>query len=297
VNHILTFISCFYHLREGGWSFLSKSTYLYFICVFLVLLVSKLKARRGNIMYPNLLGEFLGTMTLIAFGDSVVANLVLKDTKGNGAGWVHVNWGWSFALMMGIYVAWAFGAGEADLNPVVTLFKLLVGGHYDLPQAIATMIAEMAGGVVGGVIVYLGFLNHWEATEDPGLKLAVFSTGPARRNLGANFITEVIATFLLIMGIQCIVKSLGSDQAAVQVNTNLLPFMIGGLLYVLGAGFGGPTGYGMNPARDMGPRIAHAILPIPGKGGNDWQFGLQIATAGPIVGSLIAVLAYKLSGF
>jgi glycerol uptake facilitator protein len=248
-------------------------------------------------MYPNLLGEFLGTMTLVAFGDAVVANLVLKDTKGNGAGWVHVSWGWAFALMMGIYVAWAFGAPEADLNPVVTLFKLLIGGHYDVAQAIVTMFAEVAGGVAGGVVVYFTYLNHWEATEDPGLKLAVFSTGPARRNYGANFLTEVIATIFLIMGIQCIVKSLGSEPAATQVNLNLLPFMIGGLLFVLGAGFGGPTGYGMNPARDMGPRIAHALLPIPGKGGNDWEFGLKVATAGPIVGALISVLAYKLSGF
>ncbi|MDR1650489.1 MAG: aquaporin family protein [Synergistaceae bacterium] len=245
----------------------------------------------------NLLGEFLGTMTLVAFGDSVVANLLLKDSKGNGAGWVHVNWGWSFALMMGIYVAWAFGAGEADLNPAVTLFKLLIGGHYTLAQAIPTMVAEVAGGIAGGVVVYFLYLNHWEATDDPGAKLGIFATGPARRNLGANFLTEVIATFFLIMGIQAIVKQLGTDPAANQVNLNLLPFMIGGLLYVLGAGMGGPTGYGMNPARDMGPRIAHAILPIPGKGGSDWQFGLSVATAGPIVGALAAVAAYKAAGW
>jgi glycerol uptake facilitator protein len=248
-------------------------------------------------MFPNLLGEFLGTMTLVAFGDSVVANLVLKDTKGNGAGWVHVNWGWSFALMMGIYVAWAFSAGEADLNPAVTLFKLLVGGHYSAAQAIATMVAEVAGGVVGGVVVWALYLNHWAATEDPGLKLAVFATGPARRDLGANFVTEVIATFFLIMGIQAIVKALGTEPAATQVNLNLLPFMIGGLLYALGAGMGGATGYGMNPARDMGPRIAHAILPIPGKGSNDWQFGFSVATAGPIVGALISVAAFKAAGW
>lgn len=241
----------------------------------------------------NLLGEFLGTMTLCAFGDSVVANLVLKDTKGNGAGWVHVNWGWSFGLMMGIYAAWAFGAGEADLNPAVTIFKFLIGGHYTASQVIPTIIAEVAGGTVGGVVVYFLYLNHWEITEDPGLKLAVFSTGPAKRDLLPNFITEVIATFFLIMGIQCIVRAMGSSE----VNLYLLPFMIGGLLYALGAGMGGATGYGMNPARDMGPRIAHAILPIPGKGTNDWQFGLSVATAGPIVGALVAVAAYKLAGW
>ncbi|MDR3320920.1 MAG: aquaporin family protein [Synergistaceae bacterium] len=245
----------------------------------------------------NLLGEFLGTMTLVAFGDSIVANLVLSDTKGNGAGWVHVNWGWSFGLMMGIYVAWAFGAAEADLNPAVTLFKFLVGGHYTAVQIIPTMLAELAGGAAGAVVVYFLYLNHWAPTEDPGLKLAVFSTGPARRDLGANFLTEVIATFFLIMGIQAIVKQLGTEPAAAQVNLNLLPFMIGGLLYALGAGMGGPTGYGMNPARDMGPRIAHALLPIPGKGPNDWEFGLAVATAGPFVGALISVAAFKAAGW
>ncbi|GHV27708.1 major intrinsic protein [Synergistales bacterium] len=250
-------------------------------------------------MFPNLLGEFLGTMTLVAFGDSVVANLVLKDTKGNGAGWVHVNWGWAFGLMMGIYVAWAYGAGEADLNPAVTIFKFLVGGHYDsIAQVIATIAAEVAGGVAGGVVVYLLYLNHWACTEDPGLKLAVFSTGAARRDYGANFLTEVIATFFLIMGIQAIVKCLGpAGSDANVVNLNLLPFMIGGLLYALGAGMGGTTGYGMNPARDMGPRIAHAILPIPGKGSSDWQWGFIVATAGPIVGGLLAVAAFKASGW
>ena len=242
-------------------------------------------------MYSNLLGEFLGTMTLVTFGDTVVANLVLKDTKGNGAGWVHVNWGWSFALMMGIYAAWAFGAPEGDLNPVVTIFKYL-RGVYPLSQAIATIIAEMAGGIVGGVIVYCAFLNHWSITDDPGLKLAVFSTGPARRDMGANFTSEVIATFFLIMGIQCIVKNMSGDTSAF-----LLPFMIGGLLYTIGAGFGGTTGYSMNPARDMGPRIAHAFLPIPGKGGNDWGYGLIVASGGPLVGALIAVVACKMVGF
>ena len=124
-------------------------------------------------MYSNLLGEFVGTMVLCAFGNTVVANLVLKDTKGNGAGWVHVNWGWSFGLMMGIFAAWAFGAPQADLNPAVTLFKAL-GGVYTIPQTIATCIAEVAGGTAGGIVAYFTYLNHWEATEDPGLKLAVF---------------------------------------------------------------------------------------------------------------------------
>ena len=246
-------------------------------------------------MYPNLLGEFLGTMTLVTFGDGVVANLLLKDSKGNGAGWVHICWGWAFAVMMGVFVATAFGAPQADINPAVTIFKLLAAtAGYTFAQAICTVIAQMAGGVVGGVLVYLLYSNHWAATEDPGLKLAVFSTGPGRRNLAANFMTEVIATFFLIMGLMCIFHKFSGIGGA---SPNLGPLMVAGLIYVLGSAMGGPTGYALNPARDMGPRIAHAFLPIPGKGPNDWQYGLIVATAGPLVAALIAVLAYSLAGF
>lgn len=240
-------------------------------------------------MYSNLLGEFVGTMLLCAFGNGVVANLVLADTKGNGAGWVHVNWGWAFGLMVGIFGAWALGAPQADLNPAVTLFKTL-GGVYTIPQAIATCVAEVAGGVAGGVFAYISYSNHWEVTKDPGLKLAVFATGPARRNYTANFISEVLATFMLIFGIMVIVNKAG------EVPKYLVPFMIGGLLYAIGAGFGGTTGYGMNPARDMGPRIAHAILPIPGKGGSDWEFGLKVATAGPLVGGVVTFFICRALG-
>ena len=245
-------------------------------------------------MYPNLLGEFLGTMTLVAFGDGVVANLVLKDTKGNSAGWVHVCWGWAFSVMLGIFVAVAYGAPQADINPAVTIFKLLAIGVYSFPQAILTIIAQMAGGVVGGVLVYLLYLNHWAVTEDPGLILAVFSTGPARRDFRANFITEVIATIFLIMGIMCIFHANSNIGG---FNPNMGPFMVAGLIYVLGSAMGGPTGYSLNPARDLGPRIAHAILPIPNKGGNDWQYGLIVAASGPIVAALICVFLYMLSGF
>jgi glycerol uptake facilitator protein len=228
-------------------------------------------------------------MTLTAFGCGVVANAVLKDTKGNSAGWVHINWGWAFSVMMGVYVAGAFGAPQGDINPAVTLFKFLAGtAGYTFIQAVFTMLVQFAGGTAGGMIVYLLYLNHWEVTENPGLKLAVFGTGPARRNLGANCLTEVIATFFLIMGIMCIVQ--GNPGA-------LTPFLVGGLIYVLGSAMGGPTGYSMNPARDLGPRLAHALLPIPGKGTNDWQYGIMVAAGGPIVGALIAVFAYMLAGF
>lgn len=240
-------------------------------------------------MYSNLFGEFVGTMVLCAFGNATVANLVLKDTKGNGAGWVHVNFGWAFGLMVAIFAAWAMGAPQGDLNPAVTLFKTL-GGVYTIPQAAATMAAELLGGTAGACVAYLAYLNHWGATEDPVLKLAVFSTIPARRDFVANFITEVICTVVLICGIMVIVNKAG------EVPKYLVPFMIAGLLYALGAGFGGSTGYAANPARDMGPRIAHAILPIPGKGNNDWQYGLTVATLGPIAGGFVAFAISRLTG-
>jgi glycerol uptake facilitator protein len=248
-------------------------------------------------MYPNLLGELIGTMVLIVFGDGVVANLVLKDSKGNGAGWIHICWGWTFAVTFGIFAAWSFGAGEADLNPAVTLFKGLSGVYAGgVPQVVATMIAELIGGILGGVLVYAMYSNHWAATEDPGSKLAVFSTTPARRNLPANFLSEAIATTIFIVGIQMIFKGTATSGGTVPVF--MIPLLVGFLIFVMGAACGGPTGYALNPARDMGPRIAHAILPIPGKGGNDWQFGLMSATAGPFVGGIVAYILWKIvAGF
>jgi glycerol uptake facilitator protein len=248
-------------------------------------------------MYPNLLGEVIGTMVLIIFGDGVVANLLLKDSKGNGAGWIHICWGWTFSVTFGIFAAWAFGAGEADLNPAVTLFKGLSGVYPGgVPQVVATIIAELVGGILGGVIVYFMYSNHWAATEDPGLKLAVFATGPGRRNLGANFLTEFLATAVFIISIQTIFK--GTVTSGGEVPVVMIPLLVGFLVFVIGAACGGPTGYAINPARDMGPRIAHAILPIPGKGTNDWQYGLVVATAGPFAGGLLAYVLWKVvAGF
>jgi glycerol uptake facilitator protein len=158
------------------------------------------------------------------------------------------------------------------------------------------MIAELIGGILGGVIVYAMYSNHWAATEDPGSKLGVFATTPARRNLSANFLTEAIATAVFIIGIQTIFK--GTTTSGGQVPTFMVPLLVGFLIFAMGASCGGPTGYALNPARDMGPRIAHAILPIPGKGSNDWQFGLISATAGPFVGGIVAFVLWKVvAGF
>ena len=240
-------------------------------------------------MHGQVFGEFFGTMVLIAFGDGVVANALLAKSKGENAGWVHINWGWAFAVMMGVFAAIGTGAPQADINPAVTLAKTL-NGVYTGSQAMITMVAQVLGGFVGGVIVYLLYLPHWAETSNPGLKLAVFSTGPAIRNSMANLLTEVIATTFLIVGIFCIFsKQVGGIAPGVG------PFMVAGLIYVLGSAMGGPTGYALNPARDLGPRIAHAILPIPGKGDSDWGYS-WVPVVGPFLGGLVAYAVAKAVG-
>ena len=226
-------------------------------------------------------GEFFGTMVLIVFGDGTVAAALLKGSKGEGSSWVHINWGWAWAVVMGIFAAQAMGAPQADINPAVTLAKFMAGVYPTASLALTIMAAQIVGAFVGGIIVYFTYLNHWEGTPS-GLQLAVFSTAPARRNYPCNFLTEVIATFFLVTMILCIFsKGVGGLAPGVG------PFQVGGLIYVLGAALGGPTGYSMNPARDFGPRVAHLILPIPGKGDSDWGYA-WVGTIGPWVGAAIA---------
>lgn len=229
-------------------------------------------------------GEFFGTLVLVVFGDGNVAAASLKDSKGSGAGWVHICWGWAWAVVLGAFAANAMGSPQGDLNPAVTIAKTLAGTYSSWGEAIPVMIAQMIGGICGGVIVWLAYLNHWEGT-DPASQLGVFSTAPARRNYCCNFITEIIATFFLVTMIMCIFsKGVATDAG---FTPGLGTFMVGGVIYGCGAALGGPTGYSMNPARDLGPRIAHFILPIPGKGGSDWGYS-WVGTLGPIVGAVIA---------
>jgi glycerol uptake facilitator protein len=201
----------------------------------------------------NLFGEFFGTMILLTFGCGVVANVLLKDSKGNGGGWIVITAGWGFAVLLGVCAAIATGAPQADLNPAVTLFKMFLG-VYTLPHAIATMGAQLLGGIVGATIVWLLYLPHWAPTEDKGLKLAVFSTGPAIRNFGANLLCEILGTALLLIGIFTIFSKgvMGTTGFA----SGFGPYLVGILVWALGLSVGGPTGYAINPARDLGPRIA-----------------------------------------
>ncbi|MDT8902470.1 MIP/aquaporin family protein [Anaeroselena agilis] len=237
----------------------------------------------------NLMGEFLGTMVLIVFGCGVVANVLLKKSKAEGAGWIVITFGWGIGVIMGVFTAVATGAPQADLNPAVTLAKMMIG-TYTAPHAVTTMVAELAGAFVGAVIVWLAFLPHWEITEDKGAKLGVFCTAPAIRSFPANIVCEIIGTMALIIPIFAIFsKGVGG------IAPGFGPYLVGFLVVGIGLSLGGPTGYAINPARDLGPRLAHFVLPIAGKGGSDWEYS-WVPVVGPLVGGGLAYFVGKAVG-
>lgn len=232
----------------------------------------------------NLLGEFVGTLVLIVFGCGVVANVCLKGSKAEGAGWMVIATAWGFAVMLGVFTAVSLGAPQGDLNPAVTLFKTFMG-IYTVGNAIATMMVQLLGAMVGAIIVYLIYLPHWAVTEDKATKLGIFATAPAIRSYGSNFLCEFLATFFLLCMIFVIFNpNNGTFPPGVG------PYIVGVLIWALGLSLGGPTGYALNPARDLGPRIAHAILPIPDKGGNDWEYS-WVPILGPMTAAVVAFLA------
>jgi glycerol uptake facilitator protein len=221
------------------------------------------------------LGELLGTLVLILLGNGVVANVVLKNTKGHNGGWIVITAGWAFAVTIGIFVAKAFGGYDAHLNPAVTIGFAVAQNEYG--KVVDYVSAQMIGAFLGGTLVWLYHLPQYAKTEDKGAKLATFATDPAIRASGSNFFSEVIGTIVLLMGI----KGIGA------VTTGLGPFAVGILVWAIGLSLGGTTGYAINPARDLGPRIAHAILPIVGKGDSDWKYA-WVPIAGPVTGAIIA---------
>jgi len=226
------------------------------------------------------IGEFLGMTTLILFGNSVVANSLLAKSKAEGAGWLNIIVGWAVGVLMGVFVSVSLG-GQGDLNPAVTFAKFLNSG-YSATDAIIIIFAQIAGGIFGGCITWLYFRGHWELTEDKGIKLGVFCTGPAIRNYSQNLLCEVIATVMLIFPIFAMFsKSVGV------MSPGFGPYMVAMLILGVGSCLGGTTGYAINPARDLGPRIAHAICPIAGKGDSDWGYA-WIPVAGPMIGAVIA---------
>ncbi|MCK4377115.1 MAG: aquaporin family protein [Actinomycetia bacterium] len=227
-------------------------------------------------------GEIIGTMILIILGDGVVANVLLNKSKGKDSGWIVITTGWGLAVAVAVYaVGWISGA---HINPAVTVGLAAIGSFpwADVPMYI---IGQMIGGFLGGVIVWLAYLPHWSETEDTGLKLAVFSTGPAIRNYSLNLLTEIIGTFMLVAGVLFIL------DARNELTSGFGPLLIGFLVWSIGLSLGGPTGYAINPARDLGPRIAHAILPIAGKGKSDWGYS-WIPVVGPIIGGILGALFY-----
>ena len=229
----------------------------------------------------NLLGEFMGTAVLIIFGCGVCANLTLNKSKGVGGGWICIATGWGFAVTLGVFTAITLGAPQGDINPSVTLAKTLAG-VYTVQQCIATSIVQILGGIVGAAVVWLAYLPHWAETESKEAKLGIFCTAPAIRNTPANFLCEFIATFVLMFCIWMIFsKPVGN------LVPGYGPYIVGVLIWALGLSLGGPTGYAMNAARDLGPRIAHAILPIAGKGGSDWGYA-WIPVVAPLCGGVAA---------
>lgn len=237
------------------------------------------------------LAEMFGTMVLILLGDGVVANVLLNKSKGQNAGWIVITTGWAIAVMCGVFTSAALG-GPGSLNPAGEIAGIVNGGN--VGTAMANIAGQFVGAILGAILVYLVYLPHWSATTgegSEGLKLAVFSTGPAIRNPVSNFLTEAIATFALIFIVNCILKvANGADGNSATVG--LPPFLIGMLIWGLGLSLGGPTGYALNPARDLGPRIAHFLLPIPGKGDSDWGYS-WVPVAGPIVGAIVGVVLFN----
>jgi glycerol uptake facilitator protein len=235
-------------------------------------------------MENNFVSEMVGTGMLILFGDGVVAAVLLHRSKAENGGWIVITTGWAFAVMIGVFAAAYSGS---HINPAVTIGLATAG---DLPWGdVPTYLAgQFAGAFIGAVLVYLAYLPHWGPTENAGLKLAVYSTGPAIRNLGANLLTEIIGTFALVFGVYAIFTVGGTPEPS--LSAGLGPLLVGFLVWGIGLSLGGPTGYAINPARDLSPRIAHALLPIPGKGTSDWQYS-WVPVVGPIIGGILGALA------
>lgn len=227
------------------------------------------------------MAELLGTMILILLGDGVVANTVLKKSKGENSGWIVIATGWAIAVAIPVYI---FGPiSGAHFNPAVTIAFASIG-KFAWSEVPMYIIAQLIGAFLGAVLVWLAYLPHWEITDDKAGKLAVFSTGPAVRNTKGNLITEIIGTFFLVFALLGIANTKMVD--------GLAPMVVGLIILAAGVSLGGPTGYAINPARDLGPRIAHAVLPIKGKGDSDWGYA-WIPIVGPIIGGLIAAVLFN----
>jgi glycerol uptake facilitator protein len=233
-------------------------------------------------MTSPLLGEFMGTLVLILLGNGCVANVLLKHSKAHGSGWMVITSGWAFAVMSAVFVAIACGSRDAHINPAVTFGLAVASGSYS--KVVSYSLAQMAGAFVGSVLVWAHFGPHWKETEDPELKRVCFCSVPAIRNFYANVLSEIICTFILVFVAGAIFsRTLISSGWAGVVG----PYLVGCLVWSIGLSLGGTTGYAMNPARDLPTRLAHAVLPIAGKGSSDWGYA-PVPILGPLIGASVA---------
>ena len=235
---------------------------------------------------------------LVLLGDGVVANVVLERTKGQGSGWIVITTGWGVAVAIAVYAVGRISG--AHINPAVTIALAVVGG-FPWQQVPGYIAAQMTGAILGSILMWALYLPHWEMTSDASSKLGVFCTAPAVRRPVANLIAEMIGTFVLLFGILAIAANAqtlskpGDVDLSFVFSRGLQPLLVGVLVLGIGLSLGGPTGYAINPARDLGPRIAHAILPIPGKGPSDWRYG-WIPVVGPIIGGITGAALYAYIG-
>lgn len=229
------------------------------------------------------LGEFFGTLILILLGDGVVAGVLLAKSKSNNAGWIVITAGWCFAVVCGIFVSKALG-GPGELNPVGPVAELIVN-RGSAQKTLELVGGQFCGAFLGAVLVWLHYLPHWGETKDQGIKLGVFCTAPAIRNYPLNFISEFIGTFALVFIASAVAKAMAVD--------GLRPPLVGLVVWAVGLSLGGTTGYAINPARDLAPRLAHALLPISGKGGSDWAYA-WVPVLGPFAGGVFAAFLFKI---
>ena len=232
-------------------------------------------------MTSPFLGEFLGTAVLILLGNGVVAGVVLKKSKAAASGWIVITAGWALAVMAGVFTSIACGSSDAHLNPAVTIGFAVRSGSYG--KVLPYLAAQILGAIVGAALVWLHYLPHWRETEDPAAKLACFCTAPAIRSFVPNLISEIIGTFVLVF----VVGAIFSKNVAATGPGPLGPYLVGALVWGIGLSLGGTTGYAINPARDLGPRLTHAALPVAGKGGSDWSYA-PVPILGPILGGALA---------
>ena len=236
-------------------------------------------------MTSPVFGEFVGTLVLILLGDGVVAGVLLKRSKAEGSGWMVITTGWALAVLGGVFAAVACGSKDAFINPAVTLGSAISSGDYS--KLLPYTAAQLLGAFMGATLVWLHYLPHWAETPDADRKHACFCTSPAIRRPVANLLSEVIGAFVLVFVAGAI--SSKSVSAGTGIQAGLAPYLIGCLVWSIGLSLGGTTGYAINPARDLGPRIAHAFLPIPKKGSTDWPYA-PIPILGPLIGGGLAGL-------